>query len=443
MAEERLQKILARAGVASRRKVEELIRDGRVTVNGTVAAIGDKADLERDAVKLDGKRVQALRDHHYVLLYKPRGVMSTVSDPGGRPTVIDLVPAWLRKALVPVGRLDFLTEGLILLTDDGELAHHVAHPRYGCRKRYEVKVKGEPPPEAIAKLRAGVVLDGRRTAPCRITPLRLPRAARPEGANTWWTVELGEGRSRQIRDMFQRIDHPVQKLRRVGIGPVSDPSMGPGDCRELTASEVEALRRASSRAVGKAGEAKERSARSPAAERPAGARAKAAPPVRAPRPPATERAGKPPRPGRADGAPAPGRSTKAATRGRSGKTTARGRSGKAVVSRPSKRRSAALGAAKAGRPARDRKPAGKGRAGKPVATGRAGKPARPAGEGRLRPSGEGRPRPSGGKPPRPSGPSRPRSPGPGRPRPSAPAGRRPQGSGRGRPTRSSIDDDLW
>ncbi|HVT59831.1 MAG TPA: pseudouridine synthase [Thermoanaerobaculia bacterium] len=272
MSEERLQKLLARAGIASRRKAEELIREGRVTVNGQVAAIGDKADLERDSVKLDERRIHALSSHRYLLLNKPRGVMSTVSDPGGRPTVIDLVPPPLRKALVPVGRLDFLTEGLLLLTDDGELAQRIAHPSHGCTKTYEVKVRGRPDEQQLDRLRAGIVLEGRRTAPCRITPRRLGRhrlgergdqrpapsrgrrsapgtaggraGARAVGDSSWWVVELGEGRTRQIREMFQRVGHPVQKLRRVAIGPVSDPGLPLGTVRELTGREVEALRKA-------------------------------------------------------------------------------------------------------------------------------------------------------------------------------------------------------
>jgi 23S rRNA pseudouridine2605 synthase len=265
MSEERLQKILARAGIASRRKAEELIREGRVTVNGQLAAIGDKADLERDSVKLDERRIQAPTAHRYLLLNKPRGVMSTVSDPAGRPTVIDLVPPALRRALAPVGRLDFQTEGLLLLTDDGELAQHVAHPSFGCWKTYEVKVRGRPADEQIERLRSGIVLEGRRTAPCRIAALRrssktTPASTRrarggaggrrtphrtPEGdSSSWWSVELGEGRTRQIREMFQRIGHPVQKLRRVAIGPVSDPDMPVGSLRELSEREVAALRKA-------------------------------------------------------------------------------------------------------------------------------------------------------------------------------------------------------
>ncbi len=241
MSEERLQKILARAGVTSRRKAETLIEEGRVTVNGKVATLGDKADPESAAIKVDGKRIEPRTAHRYLVMNKPIGVMSTGSDPEGRPTVLDLVPARFRKALVPVGRLDFQTEGLLLLTDDGDFAHRVAHPRYGCHKVYEVKVKGQPPAAEMEKLRhRGVVIDGRHTVPVRLDPLRVTGSR--EGKNTWWTVELAEGRTRQIREMFFRIGHPVQRLRRVAIGPLRDASLPPGALRELTEEEVEALR---------------------------------------------------------------------------------------------------------------------------------------------------------------------------------------------------------
>ena len=248
MSEERLQKILARAGIASRRKAEELIREGLVTVNGRVAEVGDKADPERDAVKVDGKRVQPIHEHRYLLLNKPRGYMSTVADPEGRPTVIDLVPPAMRKALVPVGRLDYNTEGLLLLTDDGEFAHRVAHPRYGSTKTYEVKVKGFPTEAQLDRLRAGIVLDdGRPTAPAKITsrtpfkPAGARRRGEPESENSWWIVELTEGRTRQIREMFLRVGHPVQKLRRIAIGPLRDPRLPLGALRELTEPEVHKL----------------------------------------------------------------------------------------------------------------------------------------------------------------------------------------------------------
>lgn len=250
--EERLQKILARAGVASRRKAEELIEQGLVTVNGQTAKIGDKADPERDAIKVEGKRIQPHRgEHHYLLLNKPKGVMSTLSDPEGRQTVMDFIPPQFRKALVPVGRLDYNTEGLILLTDDGEFAQRVAHPRYGSVKTYEVKVKGRPSEASLDRLRAGITLEGKRTAPARITPRSSPVAHRRKrdddegGENSWWVVQLTEGRTRQIREMFLHIHHPVQKLRRVAIGPLKDPNLPLGAVRELLPREVEMLLRSS------------------------------------------------------------------------------------------------------------------------------------------------------------------------------------------------------
>lgn len=240
MSEDRLQKILARSGMGSRRAAEEIITGGRVTVNGRVATLGDKADPEHDAIKVDGKRLHPPKEHHYLLLNKPRAVMSTTSDPEGRPTVLELVPPGLRKAIVPVGRLDFLTEGLILLTDDGDFAQRVAHPRYGCTKTYEVKVRGTPDDKSLERLRRGIVLEGERTRPAAIDP----RPVKSDTGNSWWIVELGQGRTRQIREMFKRIGHPVMKLRRVAIGPVRDPDLAVGQVRELSDKEVEMLRRA-------------------------------------------------------------------------------------------------------------------------------------------------------------------------------------------------------
>lgn len=249
--EERLQKILARAGVASRRKVEEMIAQGLVTVNGQVAGIGDKADPERDSIKVENRRIQPhTGDHRYLLLNKPKGVMSTLSDPEGRKTVLDFIPPAFRKALVPVGRLDYYTEGLLLLTDDGEFAQRVSHPRYGSVKIYDVKVKGRPSETELDRLRAGIVLEGKRTAPAKITARHSPVAHRRKrdddeegGENSWWSVQLTEGRTRQIREMFIRIGHPVQKLRRVAIGPLRDPNLPLGAVRELTPREVEMLLR--------------------------------------------------------------------------------------------------------------------------------------------------------------------------------------------------------
>ena len=283
MSEERLQKILARAGISSRRKAEELIRDGLVTINGRVAGIGDKADPEHDAIKVDGKRIQPAQGHRYLLLNKPKGYLTTTADPEGRKTVLDLVPPTLRKALVPVGRLDYNTEGLLLLTDDGELAQRIAHPRYGSTKTYEVKVKGTPTEAQVDKLRAGILLEGYRTRPAKITskgpgrPTGPRRRGEPESDNSWWTVEISEGRTRQIREMFLRIGYPVQKLRRVAIGPLRDTHLPLGALRELTEQEVQKLLR-SARSPEEKKPAPKKAA-VPAAKKPAAKKAPRKPPT--------------------------------------------------------------------------------------------------------------------------------------------------------------------
>lgn len=237
---ERLQKIIAHAGVASRREAEEMIREGRVTVNGRVIKeLGTKADVARDAIKVDGKRITRAEPHRYILLYKPKEVMTTVDDPQGRRTVIDLVRG-VRERIYPVGRLDYQSEGLVLLTNDGELAYKVSHPTHGSVKTYNVKVRGVPEDRVIDKLQRGITIDGRRTRPCRIERIRTTGRNADEG-NSWFEVKLEEGRTQQIRKMFQAMGHPVTKLRRVAIGPISDPNLTPGVWRELTRSEVKAL----------------------------------------------------------------------------------------------------------------------------------------------------------------------------------------------------------
>jgi pseudouridine synthase len=241
VTQERLQRVLSRAGIASRRKAEELIREGRVTVNGKVAELGVKADPQTDAIKVDGRRLKPAPQGSHYLVYKPRGYMSTRQDPEGRPTVMDLLPPRLRKSLIIAGRLDFNSEGLLILTADGDLAHRLAHPRFGCTKTYHVKVKGVPSDEEIAKLKAGVVLEGKRTAPAKIHLLKSPRSGKGE-SNSWWVIELSEGRNRQIREMFFRIGSPVQRLIRVGIGRVADRDLPVGSYRELSEPEVESLK---------------------------------------------------------------------------------------------------------------------------------------------------------------------------------------------------------
>jgi 23S rRNA pseudouridine2605 synthase len=280
---ERLQKILARAGIASRRKAEELIAGGLVTINGQVASLGDKADPAVDSVKVDGRRVPPPVPHRYVVLSKPPGYVSTVSDPEQRPTVVDLVPPGMRKALVPVGRLDFQSEGLLLLTTDGEWAQRIAHPRYGCAKTYEVKVKGMPEERDIERLRRGMWIEGKRTLPAEVRLLRTTGRGRETG-NSWWEVVLRQGRSRQIREMFFRIGHGVLKLHRVAIGPLRDPELPPGAYRELREDEIELLRKAGRTSAKMQG----RKAAPGAEARPAAAR------PRAPRSPGGRRPSGPP-----------------------------------------------------------------------------------------------------------------------------------------------------
>ena len=242
MTSERLQKIISRAGLASRRAAEEWIRQGKVTVNGAVAELGSKADPQRDAILVNGKRLQLPNRHLYFLLNKPVSCVTSRSDPEGRPTVLDLISPRFRKGLAPAGRLDFDSEGLLVLTSDGDLIQRITHPRYGCIKTYAVKVKGVPPDSQIRRLREGMVIDGKRTAPAEVRVRHKPRAGKGE-KNSWWTVRLVEGRKRQIREMFFRIGHPVQRLIRVAIGDVSDPNLPIGSYRVLEPKEIESLRR--------------------------------------------------------------------------------------------------------------------------------------------------------------------------------------------------------
>ncbi len=237
---ERLQKIIAHAGFASRREAETMIREGRVTVNGEVVTeLGSKAVAERDHIKVDGKLILEPEAHRYILLYKPKEVMTTVEDPQGRKTVIDLIRG-IRERIYPVGRLDFHSEGLVLLTNDGELAFKVSHPKHGSVKTYHVKVRGVPLERLVDKLQRGITLDGKRTLPCEIARLKTTGRTEDEG-NSWFEVKLREGRTQQIRKMFQAVGHPVGKLRRVAIGPIADPKLTPGVWRELTPKEVKLL----------------------------------------------------------------------------------------------------------------------------------------------------------------------------------------------------------
>jgi 23S rRNA pseudouridine2605 synthase len=237
--EQRLQKLIATAGIASRRHAEELIVAGRVTVNGKVVKeLGTKADPQRDHIKVNGKLINPqlnARDKVYVLLNKPRGYLSSVSDQEGRPVVTELLPPSLGR-LHPVGRLDFNTEGLLLLTNDGDLTNYVTAARNRVEKVYEVKVKGVPSDGAIQRLRKGVVLeDGTRTAPAKITKLSETQT------NAWFEVLLHQGRNQQVRRMFELIGHSVLKLRRVRIGFLTDEKMKPGEWRFLSPAEAARL----------------------------------------------------------------------------------------------------------------------------------------------------------------------------------------------------------
>ncbi len=225
----RLNAFLARAGVASRRRADELIKAGRVTVNERPGELNTFVE-RTDVVRVDGREIgkQALR---HVLLNKPRGTITTASDPSGRPTVVDLVKGDVR--IVPVGRLDRDTTGVLLLTNDGPLAHRLAHPRYGIEKTYVAEVRGEPSDETLAALATGVELDDGPTAPARVRRLAPSRIE----------LVLHEGRNRQVRRMLEAVGYPVERLRRsryAGLGPGR---LRPGDWRELTRDEVRRLRR--------------------------------------------------------------------------------------------------------------------------------------------------------------------------------------------------------
>lgn len=237
---ERLQKIIARAGFASRREAEQMIQTGRVTVNGRIVTeLGTKANPLTDHVKVDGKLITKPETHRYILLNKPKEIMTTVNDPEGRPTVMDYVRG-VKERIFPVGRLDYHSEGLILLTNDGELAFKVSHPTNGSVKTYHVKVRGVPEDRILDKLRRGITIDGKRTRPADIERLRTTGRSDDEG-NSWFEVKLREGMTQQIRKMFKVVGHPVMKLRRVAIGSVSDPKLLAGHWRELTRTEVRNL----------------------------------------------------------------------------------------------------------------------------------------------------------------------------------------------------------
>lgn len=229
--QERLQKILAHAGVSSRRKAEDLITEGRVTVNGhIVKELGSKADPYEDVIKVDGKKLRPPQRPVYILLNKPKNVMSTSSDPEGRPTVMDHVKGKVKERVYPVGRLDFGSEGLIILTNDGEFTKFMTQAGV-VPKVYHVKLSGRPVENALVRLRRGAFVDKERLAPCEIEVIK-------DEENPWYEVTLHQGRNQQIRRMFLTIGHPVEKLRRVRIGFLEDKKLRAGQWRFLTEDEV-------------------------------------------------------------------------------------------------------------------------------------------------------------------------------------------------------------
>lgn len=235
MKDIRLQKVLARAGLSSRRSAEELIRQGRVLVNGNVVTeLGYRVNPEEDEIRVDRALVSPAKPKVYLLFYKPKHCVTTLNDPQGRKTILDFIPASGIR-LFPVGRLDYDAEGLLLLTNDGDLAHRLQHPRFGVAKTYEVKVVGHPDEHALGRLRSGIVLEEGRTGPAEVSRLRtLPKAA-------WLRVVIHQGWYRQIKRMAEAVGHPVLKIKRVGYGPLTLGGLMPGESRALSKDDVRRL----------------------------------------------------------------------------------------------------------------------------------------------------------------------------------------------------------
>jgi len=237
MSEERLQKVLAQAGVASRRACEALILAGRVTVNGQVVDIlGSKVDPRRSRIEVDGIRVGRQEKTEYILLFKPAGYITTVSDERRRRTVMDLLPQ-LDVRVYPVGRLDYDTTGLLLLTNDGPLAHSLTHPSRGVGKTYQALVQGIPSLEELNRLRRGLILEDGLTAPAKVVLLREDKG------NALLEITIHEGRNRQVKRMVEKVGHPVLHLKRTSFGPLQLGRMQPGDWRYLTPEEIASLKK--------------------------------------------------------------------------------------------------------------------------------------------------------------------------------------------------------
>lgn len=241
--QERLQKIISAAGITSRRKAEELIRQGRVTVNWqAVTELGSKADPTRDRIQVDGRQLRRTSKALYLLVHKPAGYVSTVTDPQHRPTVVSLVRS-VKERVYPVGRLDYHSTGVMLLTNDGELANFLMSRASAVPRTYQVKLEGAPDRDSLKQLERGIVLDGQHTAPAQIRPLGKPG----ERAKPWYEITLVEGRYHQVRRMFERIGQPVVKLKRVRIAFLTDEGLAPGQFRHLTPAEVHRLKQWSSK----------------------------------------------------------------------------------------------------------------------------------------------------------------------------------------------------
>ncbi|WP_333654239.1 pseudouridine synthase [Dissulfurispira sp.] len=232
--EQRIQKILAQMGIASRRKAEELIIEGRVTVNGKIATLGMKADPAKDHIKADGRLLVKPEPKIYLVFNKPVGVVTSLSDPEGRPTIKDFLKG-IKYRVFPVGRLDYDSEGLLLITNDGDFAHCVLHPSKKIPKTYVIKVKGIVDEDAMQRLRRGVRLEDGLTAPAKVKKVRLSES------NSWVEITIYEGRKRQVRRMLEKVGYPVIKLRRIAIGSLKLGDLRPGEMRRLTQEEIKRL----------------------------------------------------------------------------------------------------------------------------------------------------------------------------------------------------------